>query len=422
MSKRSNFALKSYIKTTIACLVLVFVALLLVPVSLHGLANALGGWLAAASVLIALVAATFACASIVVLLRYRRGTRCEEDLFLELNRSREAAEIEAAAHSHASRLRRWLARRLLGHDFVAGDLIEVKPWVEIRATLDERGCLEQLPFMPEMLPMCGQRTRVFRCAHRLFDYRKTRRMRHMTGVVLLVRAVCGGSSHGNCEAACHTIWKAAWLRRVEHNDEAAPLSAASGRAEARISAAELPLGTQAPPYACQLTQLHAASQPIEGFSATNFLRPLIAGNVAPKAFMVGWMTHLFNQLQYLRGGVDFPAFEDATRADAAVETTPLQAGDPIIVRSSAEIRATLNGQSLHRGLYFEPDMLKHCGRRYRVQAQVKQLIDIVSGEMLTMKTPAYTLRDVHFSGERQLFNAQYEPLLWRSEWLRRDVD
>jgi hypothetical protein len=39
--------------------------------------------------------------------------------------------------------------------------------------------------------------------------------------------------------------------------------------------------------------------------------------------------------------------------------------------------------------------------------------------MRTMKTPAYLLREVHFSGERQLFNAQHEPLFWRAAWLQR---
>jgi hypothetical protein len=67
-------------------------------------------------------------------------------------------------------------------------------------------------------------------------------------------------------------------------------------------------------------------------------------------------------------------------------------------------------------------MLKYCGRRNCIQSEVKSLIDIVTGEMRTMKTPAYILRGVHFSGERQLFNAQYEPLFWRSVWLRRDGD
>jgi hypothetical protein len=74
---------------------------------------------------------------------------------------------------------------------------------------------------------------------------------------------------------------------------------------------------------------------------------------------------------------------------------------------------------MHRG-WFEPDMMKHCGQRYEVQAEIRKLIDIVTGEMLVMKTPAYVLRDVHFSGERQLFNSQYEPLFWRAIWLRRD--
>ena len=98
----------------------------------------------------------------------------------------------------------------------------------------------------------------------------------------------------------------------------------------------------------------------------------------------------------------------------------MQPGDQVMVRSSAEIRATLNDKLMHRGLWFEPDMLKHCGRRYCVDAEVKKIIDIVTGEMITMKTPAYVLRDVRFSGERQLFNAQHEPLFWRAAWLRRD--
>ena len=85
----------------------------------------------------------------------------------------------------------------------------------------------------------------------------------------------------------------------------------------------------------------------------------------------------------------------------------------------AKLLATQSKVQNVRGLFFEPDMLKYCARRCRVQAEVKQIIDIVSGEMLTMKTPAYMLQDVHFSGERQHFNAQYEPLFWRAIWLRR---
>jgi hypothetical protein len=186
--------------------------------------------------------------------------------------------------------------------------------------------------------------------------------------------------------------------------------------------AVLQFGSQAPRYNCQLTQLHAASRPIAGWSATNFLLPLVSGNVAPVAFAVGWLTYLFEGLQHRRQGVHFPTFEMRGQLGARPEGGHLKAGDRVVVRSSSEIRATLNDQFMHRGLWFEPDMLKHCGHRYCVQSEVTKLIDIVTGELLTMKTPAYILRDVHFSGERQLFNAQYEPLFWRAVWLQRDGD
>ena len=417
---RSNSVHKSYIKTAGASLVLVSVALLFSLLALYLLPKIIGPVVAALGLLLALGATALACASAVVLVRYKRGAIGERDLFLELNRSREPASIKAAGAARTGRLYRGFARRLLGHDLVVGDLVEVKTWSEVRATLDERGCLEQVPFMPEMVRMCGQRAYVFRCVHRLFDYRKTRRMRHMSGAVLLVGVVCDGSNHGGCEAACHTIWKSAWLRRVERNVGAEVGQISSNRSDQEIDAAALPFGTQAPRYACQLTQLHAASQPIGKWSATNFLLPVMSGNVAPAAFVVGWLTYLFDEFQDKRHGVGFPAFEAAAHDGGSREGTRLKAGEQVVVRSSAEIRATLNDQLMHRGLWFEPDMLKHCGRRHYVQAEVTKLIDIVSGEMLTMKTPAYMLRDVHFSGERQLFNAQYEPLFWRSAWLRRD--
>jgi hypothetical protein len=184
-------------------------------------------------------------------------------------------------------------------------------------------------------------------------------------------------------------------------------------------AAVLKASNGAPRYTCQLTQLHAASKPIGRWDIGDFLRPLVAGNVAFGAFLVGCLTYLFNDVQQKRRGVGFPTFEVSAQGEGS-EDWRLQAGDQVVVRSPAEIRATLNDQLMHRGLWFEPDMLKHCGRRYAVQSEVTKLIDIVTGEMRTMQTPAYILRDVHFSGERQLFNAQHEPLFWRSVWLRRD--
>jgi hypothetical protein len=296
-----------------------------------------------------------------------------------------------------------------------GELVEVKTWPEIRATLDEHGCLDLLPFMPEMIAMAGRRARVFRCLHRLFDHRKTRRMRHMHGAVLLTGAVCDGSAHGGCEAACHTIWKAAWLRRVDSGQT----GAASPTAVSADTDDVPDFGTHPPRYACQLTQLSVASQPAAS-GLGNALLPLVTGNVATAAYLVGVLTYLFNKVQHLRGGIAYPAFDEAGEGRAPPEDIRISVGDRVVVRTADEIRATLDSRFMHRGLWLEPDMLKHCGQRHCVQAEVRRLIDIVTGEMLVMKTPAFVLQDVHFSGERQLFNAQYEPLFWRAAWLSRE--
>lgn len=372
-------------------------------------------FLAVPDFLAVVTAAVYACSGVIVLLRYTRSANGRSDLFLKLNRRCEPSAITSSPARRRTRLRRWFARHTLGHDLIVGDWVEIKSWSEIRTTLDPTGRLEEMPFMPEMLAMCGKRARVFRSVHRVFDYRKSRRMRHMHGAVLLVGSQCDGASHGGCEAACHVIWKAAWLRRLEPNEGMTHSAQTPPAQDVDL----LRFGTTPPCYSCQLTQMHAASQPVADRSILNFFRPLIAGNVTLAAFCVGRLTYLFNGIQHRRGGDSFPFFEASVRANDTSQGA-LKTGDDVIVRSSSEIRATLNDQFAHRGMGFETDMLKYCGRRLRVQSEITKLIDIVTGEMRTMKTPAYILDGAHFSGERQLFNAQYEPLFWRAVWLRKE--
>ena len=46
----------------------------------------------------------------------------------------------------------------------AGQWVEVRAKAEILGTLDERGRLDGLPFMPQMLGYCGQRFKVYKRA------------------------------------------------------------------------------------------------------------------------------------------------------------------------------------------------------------------------------------------------------------------
>ena len=80
-----------------------------------------------------------------------------------------------------------------------GDLVEVRSEAEILATLNEKGTLDNLPFMPEMLKFCGK---TFRVSARAF---KTcvddQEMRQFENTVFLEEARCDGSSHGGCGRA-----------------------------------------------------------------------------------------------------------------------------------------------------------------------------------------------------------------------------
>ncbi|UUZ60418.1 hypothetical protein [Nocardioides sp. B-3] len=66
-----------------------------------------------------------------------------------------------------------------------GDPVEVRSAEEIRATLDQHGELDGLPFMPEMLALCGRRLTVHKVAHKLCDYIGRTGLRRMDDAVHL---------------------------------------------------------------------------------------------------------------------------------------------------------------------------------------------------------------------------------------------
>ena len=106
-------------------------------------------------------------------------------------------------------------------DLRAGDLVEVRSAEEILATLDERGRLEALPFMPEMLKFTGERFRVQKRAFKGCDQIDHSGMHRMERAVHLDGARCDGQAHGGCQAGCLIYWKEGWLRRVETGEAAA---------------------------------------------------------------------------------------------------------------------------------------------------------------------------------------------------------
>src|SRR5689334_7771389 len=93
----------------------------------------------------------------------------------------------------------------------AGDWVEVKSKAEILATLDEKGQIDGLPFMPEMLQFVGKRLRVAKRAHKTCDTVFPVRGRRVAHAVHL-ETRCDGKAHGGCEAGCLLFWKTDWLK------------------------------------------------------------------------------------------------------------------------------------------------------------------------------------------------------------------
>src|SRR5262249_14284944 len=96
----------------------------------------------------------------------------------------------------------------------------------------------------------------------------------------------------------------------------------------------------------------------------------------------------------------------------------LHAGDWVEVRSRDEILATLDGEGLHRGLPFMPEMLRYCGRRFRVYKSAHKTCDTIQDwkTMRRMDDGVY-LEGLRCDGAAHGGCQAACLLLWKTDWL-----
>jgi hypothetical protein len=312
-----------------------------------------------------------------------------------------------------------------------GDLVEVRSAEEIMATLDERGELENLPFMPEMLKFCGQRLTVDKVAHKLCDTIGGSGLHKMDNAVHLTGSRCDGASHGGCQTACLLYWKKAWLKRVEPG-EAIPASAG------RIDLSLLETNTRKEPgpdgeprYSCQATELiRAAPTCLPTRKLGQYVTDVKTGNVSALASLRAFLVVLFNRLQNLskrrlpprlwfRDGLPWGFVKGRVVGATPTAHLNLQPGEMVRIKTKEQIEATLNKDRLNRGMGFEEEMARHCGRTARVRARVTQCLDEGTGRLLTMKNPCIVLEDVVCIGANHASCPRQFIPFWREIWLER---
>jgi hypothetical protein len=84
--------------------------------------------------------------------------------------------------------------------------------------------------------------------------------------------------------------------------------------------------------------------------------------------------------------------------------------------------ATLNRDLRNRGLGFEEEMARHCGRDVRVLRRVERCIDEATGRLLRMRNPCIVLEDTVCEGAYNANCPRSIYAFWREIWLERVED
>ena len=339
----------------------------------------------------------------------------------------------------------------------AGDWVEIRSKEEILRTLDRRGQLEGLPFMPQMFQYCGKRFKVYKRAHKTCDTVFPVRGRWMANAVHL-ETRCMGLGYGDCQASCLIFWKTAWLKRVkDESDQAEPSSQKTMTQDAvekngSCTEQDVWAGTRAPgeqnelhpTYVCQATRLPYATTQLHWWDIRQYIEDYTSGNVGlwriiSGGIYVGYyrlsvlgiglgpiMHWFYDKFHQLWGGTLFPRHTGTIPLDkptpAAKDILNLQPGELVRVKSHQEILKTLNTENKNRGLYFDAEMVPFCGGTYRVLKRVSKILDEKTGKMTRMKNEAIVLEKVfcqsRYSNCRMFCPRAIYPY-WREIWLER---
>jgi hypothetical protein len=291
--------------------------------------------------------------------------------------------------------------------FSPGQWVEVKSEAEILATLDERGALEDLPFMPEMRQFCGKRFQVKSRADRTVVEKLA--LRRMTNAVHLSELRCDGAAHDGCARGCLLFWKEEWLR---------PLGASGGH-ERRSERTTLPT-TEGDRYLCQSTELIRATRHLPAYDLKRLVQALWSEDTRAVDLvravgiylrdLVVW--RLFHRPHWEWNVVPGPCTQTPS------VNLGLRTGERVRVKPKEEILATLDQRGWNRGMEFSREMLAHCGKEYTVLRPVDRIIRDRSGKMVNMKNTVL-LEGLVYKDLVRLAAPRAEFMYWRECWLER---
>ena len=187
-------------------------------------------------------------------------------------------------------------------------------------------------------------------------------------------------------------------------------------------------------YRCQATEIPNASTPLRireldqyVGDARNWGFAKVVRGLVVEAFNI-WQSfsrrHLPRRLRiadgsqypFIRGPL--PVKKGATPA-AKLDLRP---GELVRIKSKKEIEATLDETNHNRGLFFDGEMARYCGRTARVRARVERLIDERSGKLIEISSDCIMLEGVVCQADYHRLCPRGIYSYWREIWLERVAD
>jgi hypothetical protein len=140
---------------------------------------------------------------------------------------------------------------------------------------------------------------------------------------------------------------------------------------------------------------------------------------------------VFNRVQFLsrrylprslwfHGGQSYPFIAGSLqKGQTPSAELNLRPGDLVRIKSKEEIVATLDHTNHNRGLSFDSEMVKYCGRIATVRARVERLIDEESGKMIHIKSDCIILEGVTCTADYHRLCPRGIYPYWREIWLEK---
>ncbi len=294
-----------------------------------------------------------------------------------------------------------------------GDLVEVRSAQEILATLDPNGTLNNLPFMPEMLPFCGQQFRV--AAQAFKSCVDDGEMRQFEDTVFLEDVRCDGGSHAGCDRGCLIFWKTAWLKR--------PGSSSNGHhSSVNVTVADLSaLAVRDGQFFCQSSEILNASKPLPWWGPKQYFWDLkyngASFSLAAKSFGIAVYNKIAAHLRFQ----PWRAVTGSATNGNGHAPLDLKPGESVRVKPLDQIKATLDGEGKNQKMLFAPAMAAYCGQVMKVRDRVENIVLEATTRQRKIKDTV-VLEGAVCDGVCHRLCPRKSLLFWRECWLERVND